>query len=609
MVTAAVEKKTGAEEVVWDLSVFYTGPDDPAIEADMAKVMQMADEFSAKYRGRVAQLDAEELVDAMIEQEAIYDLSGRISSYAFLIFSTDTINPQLGALVQKVQEHGAAMQQKLLFFELEWKAADEAHTQAVLANPALGKYKHPLESELRYRPYTLSEVEEQLLVEKAVTGRNAWTRFFTQLLGALRFEYEGQQLNQSQILNKLYDPDREVRRKAADSVTAGLKSKAMELTYIFNVLVADKASDDKRRGYPTWISARNLANKAPDPVVDALISAVTGSYDLVARHYALKRVLLGYDELYDYDRYAPLPIKDAGREYHWTEARDIVLNAYTAFSPRMGEIAARFFNEHWIHAALLPNKRGGAYASPTVPSAHPFVFVNYTGSARDIMTLAHELGHGLHMYLSAEAQGITGLYTPLTTAEMASVFGEMLVFTDLMNKEPDAEQRLSMLAHRIEDSFATVFRQVSMNRFEDGLHTARRAEGELSTERISQIWMETQKAMFGGSVTLRDDYGIWWSYVGHFVQVPGYVYAYAFGELLVMALFNLYRKRGADFVPQYIDVLAAGDSDYPDRILARVGVDLSDPAFWNEGLQALREMVDQEEALAQQVYPDKFGRA
>lgn len=607
MVDAAIEKKTGAEDVLWDLSIFYSGVDDPAIQRDLDKVMGMADSFAATYRGRIASLDAEEMVDAMIEQETISDAAGRIGSFAFLNYATDTADPKLGALVQKITEYNAQLSQKLMFFDLEWKDVPEEQAQKLLADPTLGKYRHPLEAERRYKPYTLSEPEEQILVEKSVTGRSAWTRLFTQISSAIRYDYDGEQLNQSQILAKLHDADREVRHKGADSLTAGLRARLMELTFIFNILVADKASDDRLRGYPTWISSRNLSNKAPDEVVEALIKSVTASYDVVARHYNLKRVLLGYDALYDYDRYAPIPVKGEEAEYTWEQARDIVTNAYTAFSPRVGEIVRRFFDENWIHAALLPNKRGGAFASPTVPSAHPFVLVNFTGQARDVQTLAHELGHGLHMYLSAEAQGITGLYTPLTTAEAASTFGEMLTFTDLMSKEPDPAVRLAMLAQKVEDSFATIFRQVSMNRFEDGLHTARRSEGELSTERISRIWMDTQRAMFQGSVDLRDEYAIWWSYVQHFLNTPGYVYAYAFGELLVLALFNLYQKRGAAFVPQYLDVLAAGDSDYPDKILAKVGIDLTDPNFWNEGLEAVRKLVDQEEALAREVYPEKFA--
>ncbi|MBK9747354.1 MAG: M3 family oligoendopeptidase [Chloroflexi bacterium] len=606
MADVVLEQKTGAENVIWDLSIFYQKLDDPAIDRDMERVQGMANDFAAKYRGRVAQLDPEEMVDAMVEMEAIYDVSGRIGSYASLNFSTDTTNPQVGRLLQRVREQGAKLAQTLLFFDLEWKAVDDAVAAQLLAHPTLGKYRHPLEADLRYKPYTLSEIEEQLIVEKDVTGAGAWVRFFTQLTSAMRFDWEGEKVNQSKILDKLHSEDRAVREKAAESVTAGLREKQMELTYIFNTLMLDKANEDQRRGYPTWISARNLSNKAPDAVVEALIQAVTSNYDIVARHYQLKRALLGLDELRDYDRYAPLKIDAPEANYSWEEARQVVHSAYTAFSPRLGEIVNRFFDENWIHAPVLPNKRGGAFAAPTVASAHPFVFVNYLGKDRDIMTLAHELGHGVHMYLSGEAQGQTGLYTPLTTAEMASVFGEMLTFEDLMRRQPDPAVRLKALAHRVEDSFATVFRQVTMNRFEDGMHTARRSEGELPTERINQIWLETQRKMFGDSVTLTDNYGWWWSYIGHFIHTPGYVYAYAFGELLVLALFNVYRKRGADFVPQYLDVLAAGDSDYPDRILAKVGVDLTDPNFWNEGLAFLRGMVEEEERLARELFPEKF---
>jgi len=602
-----LEQKTGAEDVIWDLSVFYKDMDDPAIQSDIDRVQGLADEFAAKYRGRVGQLDAEEMVDAMIEQEAIYDITGRVGSFVSLNFSTDTSNPTFGKMLQHVRENGAKLSQKMLFFDLEWKAVDEAVAARLLADPTLGKYRHPLEADRRYKPYTLSEIEEQIIVEKDVTGAGAWVRFFTQLTSALRFDWEGEKVNQSKILDKLYSEDVEIRRKAADSVTAGLQTKEMELTYIYNTLVIDKANEDKRRGYPNWISARNLANKAPDSVVDALIEAVTSNYEIVARHYKLKRTLLGLDELYDYDRYAPVALDAEERSYSWNEAREIVQNAYSAFSPRLGEIVDRFFDENWIHAPVLPNKQGGAFASPTVASAHPFVSVNYLGKARDIMTLAHELGHGVHMYLSGEAQGLTGLYTPLTTAEMASVFGEMLTFEDLMRREPDPRVRLQHLSKRVEDSFATVFRQVTMNRFEDGLHTARRSEGELPTTRINEIWLATQRAMFGDSVTMREDYGSWWGYVGHFIHTPGYVYAYAFGELLVLALVNLYHKRGADFVPQYLDVLAAGDSDYPDRILAKVGVDLTDPNFWNEGIAFIGDMVEDEERLAREVFPEKFS--
>lgn len=600
------KRATGAENVVWDLSVFYGGRDDPAIQRNMDTLSADVDAFAQQYRGRIADLSAVELAEAMRTLESLYDRRGRIGSFASLMYSTNTTDPAYGQLVQRVTEFGAALSQKMVFFELEWNKVAAETVKALLADPALVKYRHYLEAERRYQPYQLTEPEEQILMDKSVTGSSAWGRFFTQLTSALTVDYDGEKLTLSQVLPKMHDSNREVRRKANAAITGALQSRSMELTYVFNVLVADKASDDRRRGYATWVSSRNLDNKAPDAVVDALVQAVTSNYEIVARHYRLKRVLLGLDELTEYDRYAPLPLKTGDRFYTWDEAKAIVLTAFQAFSPQVAEIATRFFDENWIHAPVTPGKRGGAFCSGTVPSAHPFVFVNFTGTANDVMTLAHELGHGIHFYLATQAQGILGMHTPLTTAEMASTFGEMLVFTDLMSKEPDAEVRLAMLAQKIEDTFATIFRQISMNRFEDKLHNARRGEGELTTERVNTLWMETQRAMFGNSVNLSDAYSQWWSYVPHFVQVPGYVYAYAFGELLVLALFNLYQQRGAAFVPQFIDVLAAGDSDWPENILAKAGVDLTDLNFWNQGLEALGDLVEQEEQLARQIHPAKF---
>lgn len=601
------KKQTGAENVVWDLTVLYKDLDDPNLQKDMGYYLGQAETFANDYKGKVGQLDSEELYEALERFEKIYDGSGRLTSFAFLNYSTDTADPKRGALVQKATEFDSMIDQHLLFFMLEWNLLPEEHTKKLIANPVLARFAHHLESERRYKPYQLSEPEERILSEKTVTGNSAWTRFFTQLTSAMRYDFDGQQLNQTQLMTRLYSPDRETRKKAADALTVGLNAKKMELTYIYNTVIADKASSDKLRGYPTWISSRNLSNKAPDAVVEALISTVTNNYELVARHYRLKRALLGVDELRDYDRYAPLPFDDVEEEtYTWEQAKDIILNAFNAFSPNMAEVAGYFFDKNWIHAAVLPNKRGGAYASPVTPSAHPYVFVNFEGRARDVATLAHELGHGIHMYLSGKENGLFGLYTPLTTAEMASVFGEMLVFSDLMRRETRPKAKLAMLAGKIEDTFATVFRQISMNRFEHGFHTTRRAEGELPTERINAIWMETQQAMFGDSVNLREEYSQWWSYIPHFLNTPGYVYAYAFGELLVLALYQLYQEQGSPFAPKYLDVLAAGNSDYPDKILATVGVDLNDPHFWQKGLDAIRVLIEQEEVLAKEVYPNRF---
>jgi|AMZC01.1.fsa_nt_AMZC01000374.1_1 oligoendopeptidase F len=597
MATQATQQRTGAEEVRWDLSDLYAGIDDPQIERDIAQTDARTDAFAATYRGRVLSLSAEELYQAIAEYEAIVEAANRLGVFAHLLWTTDAANPRYGALLQRLTEWEAQLQQKLVFFELEWTNAPDDFAEAMLTHPALAHYRHWLEVTRRYQPHRLTEPEEKILAEKSVTGRSAWARLFSELMGNTRYPFDGEELTQAAILAKLYDPDRSVRQRAAQAFTDVLRQQLPTLTFIFNTLAADKASDDRLRKFPSWISSRNLDNQVSDQVVEALIEAVTARYDIVARYYRLKRSLLGLDKLYDYDRYAPLPAAEG--HYRWEQARDMVLEAYGKFHPQMAEIAGQFFARSWIDAPPYPGKRSGAYSASAVPSVHPYVFMNFTGSARDVMTLAHELGHGVHQYLSRE-QGMLQQHTPLTTAEMASTFGEMLVFSDFMARESDPAVRLAMLAHKIEDTFATVFRQISMNRFEHAMHTARRSEGELSSERLSQFWLETQQAMFGDSVELTENYAIWWSYVPHFLQVPGYVYAYAFGELLVLALFARYRQEGDSFAPRYLQVLRAGGSDWPEAILAPLGVDLTAPDFWQEGLREIEDLVAQAEALVAQ---------
>ena len=606
MTDAAAARPTGAEDVIWDLSRFYQNLHDPKLEADIERVNSLAQAFQERYRGALDKMSAEDFVAAYDALETIYDLSGRLQSYAFLNFSTDTGDSAYQAFVAKVQDLDAALSQTLVFFELEWNALGDDRAQAILDDPKIAKYRYFLEAERRYKPYRLTELEEQIIIEKQVTGSSAWARFFTQLTSGFSFDWMGDEVNLSFILNKLHDSDRDIREMAWRKVTDKLAERAMELTFIFNTLALDKANSDKRRGYASWVSSRNLSNKAADAVVEALIHSVTDNYALVARHYALKRTLLGYDELYDYDRYAPLNLKESESFYRWAEAEAIVLKAFEKFSPDMKTIAQEFFAENRIHAPVRAGKRGGAFAAPTVASAAPYVFLNYLGSARDVSTLAHELGHGIHMALSGREQGLFALYTPLTTAEMASTFAEMLVFQDLMAAERDKEVRLSMLMGKIEDTFATVFRQISMNRFEDKLHTARRSEGELTTERLNELWLDTQRAMFGDSVTMTEEYGLWWSYVPHFLHTPGYVYAYSFGELLVLALYRLYQDEGAAFVPKYLELLAAGDSDYPDRLLAKIGIDINDAGFWQKGIDVIEGWISQAERLAREVLPRRF---
>lgn len=606
MVEAAANPKTGAEEITWDLSVYYDGMDDPRIDEDLAEIDTLVDDFVDRYRGRVANLTAEQLATAYSAMEHIYEIFGRVGTYANLNFTVYSNDPEWGAFVQRITEKDSAIEQRLVFFGLEWNNIPDEDAQALLEDASLSEYAYHLEAQRRRKPYQLSEAEEKLLIEKNITANDAWVRLFSQITSGMELDFDGEKMPMPQVLSKLQNEDRDVRRKAADSVTAALHDRQMELTYIFNTLAADKASTDKLRGYENWITSRNISNKASDEMVEALITSVTSNYDLVARHYDIKKALLGYDELYEYDRYAPFNLKESDTFYTWEKAQSIVREAYTGFAPEMGDIAGKFFEGDWIHAPVKTGKRGGAYASYGTKQTHPWVFMNYTGNAGDVMTLAHELGHGIHMYLAGRKQNLFSMYTPLTTAEMASVFGEMVVFQDLMAREDDDEVKLSMLTEKIDSTFATVYRQISMNRFEDAMHTARRTEGELSTERLNELWMDTQHAMFEGSVTLRDDYAQWWSYIPHFLHTPGYVYAYAFGELLVLALYNIYQETGDDFVPKYINLLAAGDSDYPEKLLAEVGVDLNDPEFWNGGIAAMQKLVDQEEELARSLYADKF---
>jgi oligoendopeptidase F len=595
MESKATLAPSGAEEITWNLGDLYKAIDDPAITRDLDQADALADALAEQYRGRVAKLTASELLTLIESYEAIVELAQRVGSFAYLLWSTSTDNPACGALLQRATERGSRLGQKLVFVELEWANVSDKKAATLMKNPGLARYKHWLELVRRTRPYLLSEPEEKLLAEKAITGREAWSRFFDEVLSAARFEFDGQMLPEQVMLSKLYDAERDVRKRAAGSITIGLKSILQTTTYVFNTILADKTSDDTLRKYPTWISARNLSNEVDDATVDALVKSVTSRYDIVARYYRLKRKLLGLDQLFDYDRYAPLPSAD--RVYMWPEAREIVLNAYRAFHPQMADIANMFFDKRWIDAQIKPGKRGGAYSHSTVPSAHPYVFMNYEGTPREVMTLAHELGHGVHQWL-ARQQGLLQANTPLTTAETASVFGEMLVFQSLLKSDDNPQYQLGLLTNKIEDTFATVFRQVSMNRFEDAIHTARRQEGELTADRLSGLWLVTQRAMFGDSLTMTDEYGLWWSYIPHFIHTPGYVYAYSFGNLLVLALYARYREVGGDFPERYLAMLAQGSSDWPHEMVRPLGVDLTDPGFWDYGLRLLDEMVSQAEGLA-----------
>jgi oligoendopeptidase F len=595
------EAQTGglAAGVRWDLADLYAGPDDPRIDADLAQALESAQRFAEQHRGGVGKLSADELARAVAALEAIGERAARPASYAQLLFSADTSAPRHGALLQRVQERGTEIRNALVFFELEWVGLDDGVARALLADPALAPRRHFLESMRRYRPHVLAESEEKLIEELANTGRRAFSRLFDELVAALRFQVkhagETRELGEEEVLSLLYAPERELRREAARALTEGLRTNARPLAFIFNTLVQDKAVDDRLRRFQTPLASRHLANEIDAASVDALLSACVAHYPLVARYYRLKARLLGIPQLEDFDRYAPIAEKGGTRS--WDEARAIVTAAYRDFSPELADITGAFFERRWIDAELRAGKRGGAFCASTLPSLHPYVLLNYTGNQRDVMTLAHELGHGVHQSLAAP-RGLFEQDTPLTLAETASVFGEMLVFRRMLREESDPEVRLGLLCGKIEDAFATVFRQVAMTRFEQALHAARRAEGELAIPRVNELWLAANRPMFGDSVQLSEDYGWWWLYIPHFVHSPFYCYAYAFGELLVLALLRRYDEEGPAFVPRYLDLLRAGGSDTPEHLLARIGLDVGDPNFWNGGLSLLEDLVVQAEALA-----------
>jgi oligoendopeptidase F len=606
----AVTESTSTEEsnaydpgpaagVRWDLSDLYGGADDAGLDADLERALDEARAFAERYRDRVANLDAGEMATAIDTLEAMQERLARAAAYAGLLFAADTANPAHGALLQSVQERGSEIRNTLVFFELEWVAADDERARTLLSDPILARRRHLLESMRRYRPHLLSEPEEQLLEETANTGERAFGRLFEEILGAARFavEIDGEsiELGEEEVLSLLYDLDREKRRSAARGLTEGLRQHSRTLAFIFNTLVQDKALRDRLRRYADPIDSRNLANEIDGASVRALLDACERGHPLVHRYYRLKARLLGIDQLEDYDRYAP--VGDAAGKRSFEEAKRIVLGAFGDFAPSMAEVAGQFFEDQWIDAELRPGKRSGAFSASTVPSAHPFVLLNYTGNLRDVMTVAHELGHGVHQYLARE-RGLFEQDTPLTTAETASVFGEMLVFRRLLREERSPEVRLALLCGKLEDTFATVFRQVAMTRFEEKLHAARRGEGELPIPRINELWMEANRPMLGDAVHLTDDYAWWWLYIPHFVHSPFYCYAYAFGELLVLALLRRHDEEGADFVPRYLDLLRAGGSDTPPALLARVGLDITDPTFWDGGLALIEELLGEAEALA-----------
>ena len=579
----------------WDLSQLVDGDEAVGVERELDEATRLAEAFAAAHAGRMGELDGAGLASAMRELAEIHELVGKAGSYVSLRFATDTGDPARGALLQRVQERATAIETKLLFFELEWAALDDERVAELLEHDGLDFCRHYLRSVRRYRPNLLSEPEEKGQAEQSISSRSAWSRLFGELTAAIEVPIGDDELALDVALSRLQSPEREVRRQAAEAVTEALEPGLRTRGFIYNTLVHDKAVEDRLRSYPHWLASRNLSNEASDESVKALIEAVRRRYDIPQRWYRLKAELLGVPRLADYDRAAPVLPEDV--KFSFAEARELVLDTYDSFSPEAGRIARRFFEESWIDAPIRAGKRGGAFCAYTVPSVHPYVMLNFTATRRDVLTMAHELGHGLHAAL-AQPQGVFHQSTPLTLAETASVFGEALVFGRMLEAAGSERSRLSLLAERLDGAVATVFRQMAMNRFEHVVHTRRQQEGELSVDRIGELWTETQVELLGDAVEVTDGYRMWWSYVPHFINTPGYVYAYAYGQLLALSVYRRYAEEGETFVPRYLELLAAGGSRSPEELAAIVGIDLADPVFWDAGLTLVEEQLTAAEEAA-----------
>jgi oligoendopeptidase F len=579
----------------WDLSDLYPAPDSPEIEADLAAAAREGEAFAQRYRGKLARLSGEELGRAVAAYEAIEERLGRLMAYAQLHFAALSTDPERGRFYQRISERVTAISSLLLFFTLELNRLDEGSLEKALAAPALARYRPWLEELRVFRPHQLDEPLERLLHEKEVTGPAAWTRLFDETMAALRVDFEGEAIPFETALEKLSERNRSRREAAAHGIAATLGRHIRLLSFITNTLAKDKEIVDTWRRYPHPWSFRHRANMVEDEVIDALEEAVVRAYPRLShRYYTLKAGWLGLPKLAYWDRNAPLPEAD-DRYIPWSEAVGIVREAYARFSPTLAEYAAPFFDRPWIDAPPRPGKAGGAFAHPTVPSAHPYLLLNYHGRPRDVMTLAHELGHGVHQRLAAR-QGHLLSQTPLTLAETASVFGEMLTFRALLDAESDPRRKRLLLANKVEDMLNTVVRQIAFYRFEKKLHLARR-KGELLPEEIGALWLEVQSESLGPAFDFAEEYRLYWSYIPHFVHTPFYVYAYAFGDCLVNALYRVYESGHPGFVEKYLDLLAAGGTRRHREALAPFGLDATDPAFWTKGLEVIGNFIDMMENL------------
>ena len=587
-------------QVRWDLSALVASRDDPRSAETWDEAMRRADAFEAAYRGKIDSLDltAETLASAIRDIEALYNEVAKPMGYASLLFSTDTGEPAVGAFLQKQREKGTGLSVKTMFFELELQGADAAIVDRLLEDPILAPYRHYVETTRVYSPFRLSEKEEIVLEETANTGSRAWVRLFEELTSNHTFRLNlpdgtEREATEQEVLALLREPDRDVRQAAADSLTAGLKELERVLVFNYNNLLQDKAVEDRLRGYEYPEQGRHLSNELDRETVDLVMRLCREHYPLVARFYHVKREILGLPELTHIDRYAPL--FESEERVSWDQAKGMVLDAFGDFSPEMRRRADEFFTKSWIDAEPRKGKRGGAFCAYNTPDTHPVVLQSYLNKMDDVMTLAHELGHGVHASLSRD-QSYLNFHGTLPLAELASTFGEMLVFERLV-AGATPQDKLALYADKIEGIFATVFRQAAMFRFEQRCHQTRREQGELTPQQFGDFWHEEQQAMFGDSVKLGEQHRMWWSYVGHFIFAPFYVYAYSFGELLVLSLYQMAKAEGPGFADKYTEVLRLGGSKSPRELMAIVGVDLASEPFWRGGFDAMEKLVAEFERL------------
>ena len=585
---------------IWNLNDLYVGMDDSALAADLAAARQDAATLAANWQGKLATATGAELASVIAEYERIFESLGKVHSHAQLLFAANTIDAAIAKHHQSVREAGAEINATLLFIELETAVMDDAHVSDLMKTSECAYWQPWLRRVRAMAPHQLSADMERMLAERAPAGRGAWVRLFDETAAALKFAFQGAEVTEAEILDKLSSPDAGIRKEAGLSLSATLKANDRLLSLILNTIAKDKEVEDRWRGFARPVASRNLANDVDDEVVDALVSAVNSrNADLSHRYYAMKAGWMGVDRLDWWDRNAPLP-GDDDRQFSWPEAEQIVLDAFAGFDPDMAATAKPFFERSWIDAAPRPGKSSGAFSHPVTPSAHPFILMNFAGKSRDVMTLAHEMGHGVHQCLAA-ANGYLMSDTPLTLAETASVFAEMLAFRQLVDSAEDADTRRVLLAGKVEDMLNTVVRQIAFHNFETAFHGAR-GNGELTAEEISDVWMDTQRAALGPAVRIGDDYRPVWGYIPHFVHTPFYVYAYAFGDCLVNALWQSYQNANVagmsgDFVTKYKNLLCAGGTERYDVALAKFGLDARQPAFWSQGLDMISGMIDELEGL------------